>query len=163
LLVALQRDLTEPLAYGVACAVYLFDFGGRRGVLGAGLAFGAAAVARETTIVFAVLFAVSILTGRPNASQANNLRDRLAQFAVFSLLALVPVAIWTVEWWAWLGTAEQGRNNLTAVPFGGIFAKQPSSCSSAGRARVLRPAGRHPRRRRARSCAPGQGGWSVCV
>jgi hypothetical protein len=122
LLVALQRDLTEPLAYGlVACAVYLFDFGGWRGVLGAGSAFGAAALARETTIVFAVLFAVSILAGRPNASEADNVRDCLARFAVFSLLALVPVAIWTLELWSWLGTAEQGRDNLTAVPFGGIF------------------------------------------
>ncbi len=70
LLIALQRDLTEPLAYGlVACAVYLFDFGGRRGVVWAGLAFGAAALARETTVIFAALFALSILGGRPNASE----------------------------------------------------------------------------------------------
>ena len=122
LLIALQRDLTEPLAYGlVACAVYLFDFGGRRGVMWAGLAFGAAALARETTVIFAALFALSILFGRANASGVAGRPPRIAQLAAFSVLAFVPVAIWTAGLWSWLGMPETAQNDLSLVPFGGIF------------------------------------------
>lgn len=120
--IALQRDLTEPLAYGlVALAIYLFDFGGRRGLLWSGLAFGLAALARETTLVFALLFGVSIILGRPNAtgSMAER-RSRIVSAAAFGLLALGPVLVWTVALWSWLGAASGQATNL-APPFAGAF------------------------------------------
>jgi hypothetical protein len=62
---ALQRDLNEPLGYAfVAFAVYLYDFGGRRRLLWAGLAFGLAALARESTLVFPVVYGLALLSAR---------------------------------------------------------------------------------------------------
>ena len=53
LLLGVQRDLTEPLAYAlVAAGVFLFDYGGKRRLLWAGLTFGLAGLARQTTLVF---------------------------------------------------------------------------------------------------------------
>jgi hypothetical protein len=62
LLLAFQRDLTEPLAYGlVPVAVYVFDFGGRRRLAWAALLFGLAVLARQTTAVFALCYAGAVL------------------------------------------------------------------------------------------------------
>lgn len=122
LLLALQRDLTEPLAYAlVAVAVYLFDFGGRRGVLLAGATFGLAALARETTLVFPLLFALSIVTGRPNASSdADGGGDRRTA-AAFAILALAPAALYGGFLWSWLGFPSAGEGSVTLVPFGGLL------------------------------------------
>lgn len=120
-LLALQRDLTEPLAYGlVALAVYLFDFGGRRGLLWSGLTFGLAALARETTLVFALLFGMSILAGRPNAASRSSERSsRFAQAIPFGILALVPVGVWTLIAFSWLGQPNAGAP--LAAPLIGAF------------------------------------------
>jgi hypothetical protein len=119
-LIALQRDLTEPLAYGlVALAVYLFDFGGRRGVLASGAAFGLAALTRETTVLFAILFGASILAGRPNANPHPELRARMRQTLGFFALAIAPFATWIIVDYSWLGIAHPGTVEL--VPFKGIF------------------------------------------
>ncbi len=122
MLITLQRDLTEPLAYGlVALAVYLFDFGGRRGLLWSGITFGLAALARETTLVFALTFGLSILAGRPNAlGRLEEHRTRLVQAIPFALLTLAPVGIWTFATWSWLGVPRASANDLTA-PFVGAF------------------------------------------
>lgn len=122
MLIALQRDLTEPVAYGfVALAIYLFDFGGRRGLIWSAIAFGLAALARETTLVFALLFGLSILAGRPNAAgRLLDRRSRLVNACTFALLALAPAVAWTVAVWVWLGLPHGGTSNLT-LPFEGAF------------------------------------------
>ncbi|HEV2457094.1 MAG TPA: hypothetical protein VGS80_01925, partial [Ktedonobacterales bacterium] len=62
LFIAFQRDLNEPLAYALAAlGVYLFDFGGRRRVLWAGIAFGLAALARESTLIFPLVYGLALL------------------------------------------------------------------------------------------------------
>jgi hypothetical protein len=123
LLLALERDLTEPLGYGlVALAVYLFDFGGRRGVLTAGAVFGLAGLARETTVIFPVLFGISILAGRPNASGIafrRGTRWRLAAGVV--LLGVLPIVAWTGVVWAIFGSLGAGRHYVGLVPFGGLL------------------------------------------
>jgi hypothetical protein len=120
LLIALQRDLTEPLAYGlVALAIYLFDFGGRRGVIAAGAAFGLAALTRETTVVFAILFGLSIVAGRPNASPRAASQARIRQAVGFLALAVVPFVVWIIVDYSWLGVAHPGT--VDPVPFEGIF------------------------------------------
>jgi hypothetical protein len=113
LLVGLQRDLTEPLAYGlVAIAVYLFDLGGRRGVLAAGAVFGLAGLTRQTTLVFPLLFALSLFAGKDR-------RPSLA--AGFTALALVPAIVWGAVLIEWLGSLGEGGGRITAVPFGGLL------------------------------------------
>ncbi|HWF74415.1 MAG TPA: hypothetical protein VG186_13790 [Solirubrobacteraceae bacterium] len=120
MLVAFQHDLTEPLAYGlVALAVYLFDFGGRRGVLLSAAAFGLAALTRETTVLFAILFGLSIIAGRPNSSRPRALRARARQAFGFFALALVPFLTWLAVDYALLGIANPGT--VDPVPFKGII------------------------------------------
>lgn len=122
LLVALQRDLTEPLAYGlVAVAVYLFDFGGRRGVLAAGVAFGLAGLARETTLLFAIPFGLSLLTTRPRATPARGPHARAGQATAFAALALLPAALWIGWEWSWLGLPGAPGRDISLVPFSGAF------------------------------------------
>lgn len=121
LLIALQRDLTEALAYGlVALAIYMFDFGGRRGVLLAGVAFGLAALTREATSLFPLLYGASILAGRPNAAPTPDRPSRIRRAAAFWCLSLLPLAIWTAVVWSWLGPAHIGANDLD-WPFVGLF------------------------------------------
>lgn len=122
MLVALQFDLTEPLAYGlVAVAIYLFDFGGKRGVVASGIAFGLAALTRETTLVFALLFGLSILAGRPNANTQPQMRDRIRQAGGFFALAFVPFVAWIAADYSWLGIPHTA-SILDSVPFVGVFA-----------------------------------------
>jgi hypothetical protein len=65
--IAFQNDLTEPLAYAlVALAIYLYDFGGRRRVLWASLSFALAALTRETTVVFPLVYGLVALWGSRN-------------------------------------------------------------------------------------------------
>ena len=123
LLLALQRDLTEPLAYAlVAVGVYLFDFGRRRGVLLAAGAFGLAALARETTLIFPALFAASILAGRPNAAGAAPDRaTRRRRAGIFAALALAPAVVYGAFVWAWLGAPVAGEDTVSAIPFAGLL------------------------------------------
>jgi hypothetical protein len=123
LLVGLQRDLTEPLAYAlVALGVLLFDFGGRRGWLAAGAVFGLAVLARQTTVIFPLLFALSLLAGRPSAAGEDlDRRSRVRLSAAFSALAFLPGIAWAAALEGWLGGIGAGRGNFTLVPLAGFF------------------------------------------
>lgn len=122
MLIALQFDLTEPLAYClVAVAIYLFDFGGRRGVLASGAVFALAALTREITLLYPLLFGLSILVGRPNAATRPHGSGRARQAAGFLALALTPFAAWIAVDFSWLG-APHTASILDPVPFAGIFA-----------------------------------------
>jgi hypothetical protein len=123
LLLSVQRDLSEPLAFGlVAVGVYLFDFGGRRGVWAAALAFGLAGLARETTLVFPLLFGLSIFGGRPNASGvALAERHRVRATTGFIALALALPAAWAAVRLAWLDSLGHTHARITLVPLGGLL------------------------------------------
>ncbi len=101
--------------------MYLFDFGGRRGVLLAGIAFGLAALARETTLVFPLLFAASIVAGRPNASSAADGASPRRTAAAFALLGLAPAALYGGFLWSWLGAPTAGEGSVTLLPFAGLL------------------------------------------
>ena len=78
LLVAYQRDLTEPLGYGlVILAVCCFDFSRRR-ALWAGLCFGLAALSREITLLFALPYAVALLLAPLEASGTDDMEAEKA-------------------------------------------------------------------------------------
>jgi hypothetical protein len=64
LFIAFQNDVSEPMAYAlVAWGIYLFDFGGRRRLLWSSIVFALAALTRETTIVFPILYGLAVLLG----------------------------------------------------------------------------------------------------
>jgi hypothetical protein len=109
LFVGLQRDLSEPLAYALAAvAVYLFDFGGRRRVALAALAFGLGALARQTVAVFALCYLGAVLL-RGEGPLGQRARRNLGAAAGFAALSLGPVLAWTGALWAWLGAVGTGK------------------------------------------------------
>jgi hypothetical protein len=121
--IALQRDLTEIFGYSLlACAIYLFDFGGKRGLYLAAGVFALAALSRETTALFALLYLGSILLGRPNATLGEDASrsERWRSAIVFGAISLIPIVAWTIFLWIWLGPAETGANDL-GPPFIGLF------------------------------------------
>jgi len=129
LFLALQHDLSEPLAYAlVALGVYLYDYGGRRRLLTAGLAFGLAALARETTAVFAICYVAHVLLagGQAGAGLRARVRDRWRPALILAGLALGPLALFKAFLTLWLGAAGLPSSVLPSlIPFGGLFALWP--------------------------------------
>jgi hypothetical protein len=120
-LLGVQRDLTEPLAYAlVAAGIYLYDYGGARRLLWAGLVFGLAGLARQTTVVFPLCFMAALLAG---ALRTIGWRERLvaaAPAAAFGFLSLAPVIAYTAFLYEWLGALGRGAG-LELIPFRGIL------------------------------------------
>jgi hypothetical protein len=123
LFVSLWRDLTEPLSYAlVALAVYLFDFGGRRRVWWAGLCFALAILARETAIVFTVVYGLFLLwrywrEGVRSAKRHFGAAVRPA--GQLLAIALVPFLIYKIFLLVWLGSP--GIEQTVDYPLGGLI------------------------------------------
>jgi hypothetical protein len=108
LFVSLWRDLTEPLSYAlVALAVYLFDSGGKRRVWWAGLCFALAILARETALVFAVVYGLALVL--------RNRREGVRLLAI----ALLPFLVYKLVLLAWLGSL--GVEQTVTYPLGGLI------------------------------------------
>lgn len=131
--VAYQRDLTEPLGYGlVMLAIYCFHFSRRRTLL-AGLCFGLAALAREATLVFAVVYVAARLLESPPADgpiASTSYRQRLGRnwrpAALMLALAVGPFLAYKVFLQSWLGTAGAPSSLFPSlIPFSGLLAMLP--------------------------------------
>ena len=132
---AVQRDLTEPLAYAfVALAVYLFDFGGQRRVLWAGAAFALAGLARETTLIFAVVYALGLLWTTRSAGTTAGVMDgacarlvaRWRPAALLLALSVAPLALLKLFLALWLGSTSVPSTVLPVLlPFQGLLAQGP--------------------------------------
>jgi hypothetical protein len=135
MLIAFQNDLTEPMAYAlVALAIYLFDFGGRRRLLWAGIGFALAALTRETAAIFTIIYALAVLVG---TSDAGDWRARPAMnwrgAALLLALGLGPLLLYKGFLYLWLGqigvpgvdlgAADGGQ--LASFPLQGILAHWP--------------------------------------
>jgi hypothetical protein len=125
LLVGVQRDLTEPLAYAlVAAAIYLFDFGGRHRHVWAGAVFGLAGLARQTTLVFPLcLVAFMLLSGSRGEAVRQRVRENVARSSIFAVLSLGPFLVYVVILYVWLGSIAKGTL-LERVPFEGLIASR---------------------------------------
>jgi hypothetical protein len=146
---AIQRDLTEPLGYAlVALGMYLYDFGGLRRVFWAGVAFGLAALARESTLIFPLVYGLALafaggatapahaagglkpwLAGRPHAL-FTLARQRLAtnwrHTALLLGLAVGPFLAYKVFLLLWLGSLGTPASlTPVVVPFAGVLAHWP--------------------------------------
>jgi hypothetical protein len=97
LILAVLRDLTEPLAFGLAAAALLvFDWHSKRRLLGSAALFGMAMLTRETVALFPAILALGLLVG---AGTASSWRERirfgnLVRAATFAELAFVPLLAW---------------------------------------------------------------------
>ena len=120
---ALQRDLSEALAYGlVAAAVYVFDFGPGAGSkkiwLSAGI-FALAALARETTAIFPLVYGVVLLQGAGNWRRP--IRVDWLRAVFFVALALGPLALYKLLLLLWLGAGHDVGIPLAHLPFQGLW------------------------------------------
>jgi hypothetical protein len=92
------RDLTEPLAFGLAATgLVLFDPRSKRRLLASGLLFGLAMLTRETVALFPAILALGLLVGA--GTTASRWRERvrfgnLARAVVFAELAFAPLFVW---------------------------------------------------------------------
>jgi hypothetical protein len=123
LFITLQRDTSEALAYAlVALGVFLWDYGGRGRIGLAACAFSIAALTRETTAVFPVLYGLSLLWTPPtDESSPTGRRARLAPAIAVVALGVGPLLIYKAFLLAWLGTGGDPGLLLERVPFLGLL------------------------------------------
>ncbi len=131
LFVGLLRDLSEPLAYAlVALGVYLFDYGGKHRVIWSALAFALALLARETTAVFPLVLAASLLAPlvpalKQHLQPAAAIKEA-SPAAQFTGLAFAPYLALRVFLRLWLGpSGPLTKVQPDLVPLRGILAYWP--------------------------------------
>lgn len=128
LFISLQRDLTEPLAYAlVALAIFFFDFGGRRKLLWAAISFALAALTRESTALFAIVYALAmLLAANGGTTWMERARANWLRAALFLALALAPLALWKGFLLLWLkSTGIPPDLSPELIPFAGIASLWP--------------------------------------
>lgn len=97
LIMAVLRDLTEPLAFALAAgALLVFDARSKWRLLGSGALFGLAMLTRETVALFPAILALALLVGVGNVSEWRvRLRwGNIARSIAFAELAFAPLLIW---------------------------------------------------------------------
>jgi hypothetical protein len=134
-LIALQRDVTEVMAYSlVAVAVYLFDFAraptptlprkrGREIPFAASIVFAIAILTRETAAIFALGYGLSLLFDG-EGDWLGRARRNARRAAVFLAVCLGPMVLYKIFLLAWLGSLGLDAH-IEHVPFGGILAWYP--------------------------------------
>jgi hypothetical protein len=122
LLLGVQRDLTEPLAYALAAVgVYVFDFGGRHRLLWAAVVFGLAGLARQTTLVFPLcLIGALLISGDRETPLGERVRSNLGRASAFGALSILPFLGYATFLYLWLGSAATGTG-LEWAPFEGLI------------------------------------------
>lgn len=109
LVLSVLRDLTEPLAFGLAAAaLVVFDARSKRRLLASGALFGLAMLTRETVALFPAILALALLVGVGDVTSWR-LRFRwgnLGRSAAFAALAFAPLFIWRQIVAAWLPHAS---------------------------------------------------------
>jgi hypothetical protein len=117
LLLSVDHDLTEPLAYMlVAASIVLFRLKGY--IYLAALCLGLAAITREVSLLFGLPYLL-VLLRQPNLP----LNQRFLRTALSVLLMGGPYVLWESFLRVWLGTWGflSSPNSFTLVPLGGYF------------------------------------------
>ena len=129
LIVTVFRDLTEPLAFGLAAlAVLAFDRTGttRRLVLSAVL-FALAVLTRETIVPFALAGAAALLLYDRRRVQAGGWWHGWQRATAFAIATCGPLLLWRLAVRLWLGqpTQEVGHERGWILPLHGIWSWWP--------------------------------------
>lgn len=126
---AFVRSLNEPLAYAlVALGIYLLERLPQRRLLAAAV-FSLAALGREATLIFPVLYGLLMLFGGVEVvggASSLSLTSRLRKSALFLLVAIVPAAAWQLFLQLWLGSTGWGQGaGLLRIPLSGLYSLYP--------------------------------------
>lgn len=129
LFIGYRRDLTEPLGYGlVILAIYCFDVCRRHRALWTGLVFGLAALAREATLLFAVVYVAALLfeskppSGTGAETNSQRIRHNWRPAALMLALAVGPFLAYKVFLTLWLGTSGTPTSLFPSlIPFSGLI------------------------------------------
>lgn len=120
--IGVQRDVSEPLAYGlVALGLLLFDAEAQWALVGSAVVFALAGLARDTTLVFPLVLAIWMAFGGTGPRRSGS--DRWRALALLSI-SFVPSLAWLTFLRVWLGSFG-GAEQLTPITFAGIVT--PSS------------------------------------
>lgn len=120
LVVGMQYDLNEPLAYLLALLgiTLLYTPGARPRWVLAGLAFAAASLTREVTLIIPlVLVLTSLLRPQTPGDRAHGLQ--------FAALSFTPFLLYKLVLFWWVGPAALPADVLPAFPFMGYLASHP--------------------------------------
>lgn len=124
ILIAIQRDTSEIMAYGlVAAGVYLAGRPGRRRLLLAGAAFGLAVLTREVAGLFVLPYAAAeVLAGEGPWRERVRANWRAAGTLIG--LSFLPLVLLKAALLVWLGSPGF-VNVFTVVPFAGVLSYWP--------------------------------------
>lgn len=104
--VAVQRDLTEPLAYALlATGIYILQFGGKRRVFLSGICFGLAVLTRDKAVILALVGALGFLLGAdlgPSKVHLPQIRRRLPGTIALGAVTLLPYVALKVFLYLWM-------------------------------------------------------------
>jgi hypothetical protein len=118
--ITLQRDTSEAMAYSLAIvAIYVFDCGLRWRLVLSAAVFALAALTRETTLVFAGIWALGLLLAG-DGTTAVKIATNWRRFAVFGVIAFAPLLAWKA--FLLVSMHSLGLEGvLSPIPFGGVF------------------------------------------
>ena len=140
-LITLQRDTTEIMAYGlVAVAIYLFE--ARRRWFWSAIVFALAILARETAAIFAIGYAAALLLAGADQGQSpsplagEGRGGGWRNAAIFASACAVPIVAWKVFLRVWLGSWGLDAH-LETIPFGGIAAWFPWTAGQVDEVRIV--------------------------
>ncbi len=137
-LIALTRDTTEVMAYGlVAVAVFLFDRreGRGGGFLPAAIVFALAILTRETAAIFAIGYTLAILASGSGA-WLERVRQNWRRALVFAAIWATPIVLWKIFLRFWLGSFGLDAH-IEPVPFLGIASWYPWNSGQVDEVRIV--------------------------
>jgi hypothetical protein len=152
LMVAVLRDLTEPLAFALAAAgLVVFNARSHWRLVASAVLFALAILTRETVALYPAILTVALLIG---AGTASRWRDRISvrnvlRAAAFGAIAVLPLFAWRHVVAIWLShpaIQEYPANGpahgflYALVPFHAYFARVPSGENITNFLTVLLPA-----------------------
>jgi hypothetical protein len=119
LTLGVHRDLTEPLGFALCVAgVWCLARKDRHSHLAAGLLFGLAGLARQTSLVFPVAYGLA----RARTDWRAGGRPASVRAATILLLGLLPYVAWAIFVRLWLGSWLSGaQTSFRLVPFEFMF------------------------------------------
>lgn len=122
------RDLTEPLAFGLAAvAVLAFDATRTRRLVVSAICFALAVLTRETIVPFALAGAAALALDDRRRNEAAAWWQRWRRAGAFAVATCAPLLLWRLVVTSWINqpTQELGHERGWILPLHGIWSWWP--------------------------------------